>query len=239
MAAYSYELTAGRSLGSHYEVIDFIGSGWEGEVYKVQERHTGIIRAAKIFYEERSRHGKSLLRYARKLYTLRSCPIVIQYHHRGVTRIRGRNVEFLVSDFVEGEILSTFLKRQKKGSLPPFEALHLIYSLAAGVEAIHFLGEYHGDIHSDNIMVQRRGIGFDLHLVDFFDLGRSTRDKVLFDVYCLIQVFHETLGGSKGYRNAPDPIKQIIKGRKRTLLKKEFKNAGDIRLALDNLQWES
>jgi len=238
MAKESYSLAVGRSLGSHYEVIDFIGSGWEGEVYKVQEHHTGIVRAAKIFYEKRAQHGKSLLRYARKLYALRSCPIVIQYHHRGVTRIRGRDVEFLVSDFVEGEILSAFLKRQRKKCLPPFEALHLIYNLAAGVEAIHFLGEYHGDIHSDNIMVSRKGIGFDLHLVDFFDLGKASREKVLFDVYCLIQVFYETLGGAKGYRDAPAPIKQIIKGQKKTLLRREFKSAGDIRLALDNLRWE-
>jgi serine/threonine protein kinase len=235
-----FELLPGRSLGPHYEIIEFLGSGWEGEVYKVQERLTGIIRAAKLFYEHRGGRKEPLLKYARKLYKLRSCPIIIQYHHRGVARLRKKKqVEFLVSDFVDGEMLSSFLARQKKKRLSSFEALHLFYALTLGVEQIHFLGEYHGDIHSDNIMVRRRGLGFDVHLLDFFDLGRPTKEKIQIDVYDMITVLYEMIGETDGYRRSDSNIRQIIKGRKHSLISQCYKNAGQLRLTLDNLDWET
>lgn len=39
----SYDLFSGRTLGSNYEIVEFLGSGWEGEVYKVVENRTGIM----------------------------------------------------------------------------------------------------------------------------------------------------------------------------------------------------
>ncbi|UCD64722.1 MAG: serine/threonine protein kinase, partial [Candidatus Zixiibacteriota bacterium] len=157
-----FDLAAGRTLGRNYFVIEFMGSGWEGEVYKVEERRTGIVRAAKIFYNKKGMRRAPMLRYARKLHKLRSCPIIIQYHHRDVATIKGEQVDILVSDFVEGEMLSSYILRQKKKRLPDFEALHLLYALARGVEQIHYRGEYHGDIHTDNIMMRRRGLGFEV-----------------------------------------------------------------------------
>ncbi|MFH2054717.1 MAG: protein kinase [bacterium] len=237
MAVTAFDLQAGRTLGPHYHIIEFLGGGWEGEVYKVQERSTGILRAAKLFYN-RPRRRQPLLKYAQKLYKLRSCPIVIQYHHRGVAKVRGQQVEFLVSDLVDGEVLSKFLERQRGKRLPMFEAVHLLYNLAQGIEQIHFVGEYHGDVHSDNVIVKRRGLGFDVHLLDFFDLGRPSRLRMQDDVYELVDLLYEIIGGAAGYRIADANIKSIIKGRKRTLIKKQFRNAGDLRLALENLEWE-
>lgn len=238
MTKQAFDLQPGRSLGPHYEVIEFLGGGWEGEVYKVEERRTGIIRAAKLFYERKDVREAPLLRYARKLYKLRNCPIVIQYHHRGLAKVRGKQIDFLVSDFVDGEMLSTFLERQKRKRLPTFEALHLLYDLALGVEQIHFQGEYHGDIHSDNIMVKRQGLGFEVRLLDLFDLGRSTKEKILRDVIFMIDVLWEMIGGAQGYRQAGPEIKSIIKGRKHTLIARQFANAGHLRVALENLDWE-
>ncbi|MDH4157357.1 MAG: protein kinase [candidate division Zixibacteria bacterium] len=237
MAETFYDLVPGRTLGPHYYILEFLGSGWEGEVYKVEERLTGIVRAAKLFYSRKHGRVVPLLKYARKLHKLHSCPIVIQYHHRGYARIRGEQVDFLVSDFADGEMLSTFLARQKGKRLSSFEALHILYALTLGVEQIHFLGEYHGDIHSDNIMVKRRGLGFDVHLLDFFDLGRATREKIQYDVYDLIAMLYEMIGGPDGYRRVGKDIRQIVMGRKHSLIRKRFKMAGHLRLALDNLDW--
>jgi serine/threonine protein kinase len=233
-----YNLPPGRTLGSNYYVVEFLGGGWEGEVYKVEERRTGIIRAAKLFYPSDRGREAPLLRYARKLYKLRFCSIVTQYHHRDSARISGQNVDFLVSDIADGEMLSSYLERQRKKRLPPFEALHLLYALAIGVEQIHFLGEYHGDIHSDNIMVKRRGLGFDVRLIDFLDLGRSTKDKIQDDVYLLIQLLYEMIGGTDGYRRAGEEMRRIILGRKRSLISRRFKMAGHLRLALENIDWK-
>ena len=107
-----YELPPGRSLGSRYEVVEFLGCGWEGEVYKVVEVRTGIERAAKLFYPQRNPHGRALLQYAKKLTKLRHVPIIIQYHHQDTTKVRGQVVEFLVSEYVPGELLSAFQMRQ-------------------------------------------------------------------------------------------------------------------------------
>lgn len=238
MTETSYNLLPGQNLGNHYKIIEFLGSGWEGEVYKVEERQTGIVRAAKIFYSRRSMRKAPLLKYARKLYKLRSCSIITQYHHRGVARFNDHPIDFLVSDFVDGEMLSAFLARQKKKRLSTFEGLHLFYALTIGVEQIHFLGEYHGDIHSDNIIVSRRGLGFDIQLLDFFDLGRPNRDRIQNDVYDLINILYEIIGEADGYRKSSANVRQIIKGRKHSLISRRFKTAGHVRLALDNLDWE-
>ena len=231
------DLRPGLTLGRNYYVVEFLGAGWEGEVYKVEERRTGILRAAKIFYEQRSPNERQLKRYVRKMYKLRGCPIVTQYHHRDIARVGGRQTEILVSDYSEGEMLSDFLAKQPRKRLPSFEALHLLYALARGVEPIHFLGEYHGDIHSDNVMVWRSGLGFEVSLLDFFDLGRSTREKVQEDVYDLVGLLHEMIGGTDGYKKAGPDVRSVVLGRKHNLIRAQYRTAGQLRLALENLEW--
>lgn len=225
-------------LGSHYQVIEFLGCGYEGEVYKVEERDTGILRAAKLFHPTRRLTEKPLVRYAQKLFKLRGCPIVIQYHHKDTAMIKKQKVDFLVSEFVDGEMLSSFLSRQKK-KLSTFEALHLFYAIVLGIEQIHFLGEYHGDIHSDNIIMRRHGLGFEVHLLDFVHLGRATQEQIQYDVYDLITLLFEIIGGSEEYRKTDKIIKEIILGRKHHLIRKKFKEAGHLRLYLENLYWDS
>ncbi len=237
MPIQHYKLKPGMTLGRNYFIIDFLGAGWEGEVYKVEERRTGIMRPAKIFYEGHRLSDRQLKQYTHKMYRLRQCSIITQYHHRDIARVGKEQVELLVSDLADGEMLSTFLNRQPNRKLTPFAALHLLYALVQGIEPIHFKGEYHGDIHADNIFVKRVGLGFEVHLLDFFDLGRATRDKIQYDVYDLISLLYEVIGGKNGYRSAGHEIRQIVCGRRHTLIKKKFRNAGRLRLALENLEW--
>ena len=238
MADQYFNLRPGQTLGRHYFIVECLGGGWEGEVFKVEERRTGILRAAKLFFPKREAKGMRLLRYARKLHKLRACPLIIQYHHRDVARVGRDQVEFLVSDLVEGVKLSTYLDAYPGKRLPSFEALHLLHAITIGVEHIHYLGEYHGDIHSDNIMLKRRGLGYDVSLLDFYELGGSSRSRIQQDVYDLIGLLYEMLGGAAVYQQLSSEIKQLICGRKHSLLRKKFKNAGHLRLALENLHWD-
>ena len=179
---YRFDFPAGKSVAGKYLVERPLGSGYEGEVYAIVERNTGIHRAAKFYYPHRDPKGKAAITYARKLDALRHCPILMQYHSQEVAYVKRDNkrqkVTVVVSELIEGQKLSEFLTAQPDKRLSTFEALHVLYALAKGIAPIHARGEYHGDIHDDNIMIRRQGITFDIKLLDFFDLGRPTRSKV-------------------------------------------------------------
>ena len=164
----SFDLVPGRSFARKYEIVSRLGSGWEGEVYKIREKSTGIERAAKLFFPHRNERNKAVTSYARKLHNLRACPMVIQYHTEETIIVRKQPIRALVSEYVEGELLSDFLKRQRGGRLSPFQGLHLLHALVVGMECIHRSREFHGDLHTDNIIVERYGLSFDLKLLDFF-----------------------------------------------------------------------
>jgi serine/threonine protein kinase len=233
-----FDFPTGRTVAGKYVIERPLGSGYEGEVYVIVERATGIRRAAKFYYPHRDPMGKSAISYARKLDALRHCPILMQYHHQEVAYVKRRKVTVVISELVEGQKLSEFLKSQPDGRLSTFEALHVLYILAKGIAPIHARGEYHGDIHDDNIMIRRAGIGFEVKLLDFFDLGRPTKSKVHKDVLNLIQVFHTIVGGRTHYHDQPKAVKDIIRGQKDSLILERFQSAGDIQRHLENLQWD-
>jgi tRNA A-37 threonylcarbamoyl transferase component Bud32 len=204
----------GRVLAGKYEVISRLGVGWEGEVYLVTERATGIEKAAKFFYPQRNVANRTLRFYAKKLHKLRHCGIVIHYHAQEQIRWRGAPIDFLVSEFVEGERLTEFIRRQPRKRLGAFQAIHLLHALASGIDVIHRMGEYHGDLHSDNVIVQRVGLGFELKLVDLFHWKAPKRENIQYDVFDMIRLFYDALGGKAHYARQPAAVKAICCGLK-------------------------
>jgi RIO-like serine/threonine protein kinase len=232
-----FDFEPGRSVAGKYQIESPLGSGWEGEVYVIREKNTDIRRAAKFYYPHRDPTGKAAIAYARKLDALRHCPILMQYHHQEMVYVKRKRVMVVISELVEGVKLSAFLKQQPDGTLTTFEALHVLHTLAKGIAPIHARGEYHGDIHEDNIMIRRLGIDFDVKLLDFFDLGKPTKAKVYKDVLNLIQVFHLIVGGRENYAKQPRVVKGIIRGLKDTLILQRFHSAGEIQRHLESLEW--
>ena len=234
----SFKLSGGTLLAGKYEVVSRLGSGWEGEVYLVRECGTRIERTVKIFFPRRNLGNRALRFYARKLHKLRHCPIVIQYHTRDTFVFNGLPVSFLVSEFVEGELLSDFLKRQSGHRLNPFQGVHLLHALAVGIELIHNVGEYHGDLHTDNVIVLRHGLGFELKLLDMFSWGSPNAENIQHDVFDLIRIFYDALGGQRWYRRQPQEVKDICKGLKRSLIAREFRSAGQLCQYLEMMEWQ-
>jgi tRNA A-37 threonylcarbamoyl transferase component Bud32 len=232
-----FDFPPGRFISDKYQIEEMLGSGWEGEVYRIVERRTGIRRAAKFYYPHRDPTGKAAIAYARKLDALRHCPILLQYHHQETAYVHRRKVAVVISELVDGMKLSEFLHQQAHHHLSAFEALHVLYVLAKGIAPIHARGEYHGDIHDDNIMIRRHGIGFEVKLLDFFDLGKPTRAKIEKDVLNLIEVFLELVGGRSSYSRQPKVVRDIIRGQKDSLILQRFSSAGDIQRHLETLQW--
>ncbi len=233
----SFDLKPGRLLARKYFVGELLGRGWEGEVYHVTEDRTGVERAAKIFFPKRNPGNKTSNFYARKLDKLRDCSILIQYHTHESFRYRGQEIPFMVSEYVQGELLTDFLDRQRGKRLHPFEALVLLHALAKGVEQIHAMREYHGDLHSDNIIVNRRGIGFEIKLVDMYHWGRPTQQHFLDDLCALVRCFYDALGGAARYSKQAAELKSICCGLKRSLITRKFRSVTALRLHLETMTW--
>ncbi|MFQ5789034.1 MAG: protein kinase, partial [Acidobacteriota bacterium] len=190
----SFDLSPGRILARKYEVMSLLGGGWEGEVYKIRERDTGIERAAKLFFPQRNPNNKTARFYARKLHKLRDCPIVIQYYTEETITYRGMPITVLVSEYVEGELLSSFLARQPGQRISAFQGVHLLHALVVGMECVHRLREYHGDLHPSNVIVSRYGLGFELKLLDLFHWAAPKRENIQDDICDLVRIFYDALG---------------------------------------------
>jgi tRNA A-37 threonylcarbamoyl transferase component Bud32 len=235
----SFDLVPGRSLARKYEIVSRLGGGWEGEVYKIREKTTGIERAAKLFFPQRNVRNKTARIYARKLHKLRECPIVIQYHTEETVTVKRQPITVLVSEYVEGELLTAFLKRQRGGRLTPFQALHLLHALVQGIESIHRHREYHGDLHSDNVIVEHYGLEFELKILDFFHWEEAPKREGLQDDICdLVRIFYDALGGQRFYQKQPPEVKRIVCGLKRSILLKRFPTATHLKQHLETMRWE-
>jgi len=234
----SFDLEPGCTIAGKYLVERKLGEGWEGEVYKVRERRTRVHRAAKLFYPQRNERNRAVSTYARKLERLRDCSIVIKYHHSETFNHDDVPVTCLISEFVEGKLLTTFLKEQRGGRLSPYEALHLAHALAHGLEQIHAHREYHGDLHANNVMVERKGIFFDVKLVDFYHWGPSNAGHMFDDVADAIRLLYDSVGGRKRYASQPDCIKDICKGLRKDLIRAAFPTAAHLREHLETFPWD-
>jgi len=233
----SFDLSSGRKIAGKYEVLGKLGAGWEGEVYKVRELATGIDRAAKLFFPHRNIRNRASTTYARKLHDLRFCSMLIQYHTKETMVFKKWAVTVLVSEYVDGFPLSEFLTRFRGNRMDPYRALHLLYSLCLGLEEIHLLNQFHGDLHSDNILVNKYGLGFEIKVLDLYPWTGSKRENMREDIVRAVEIFRECLGGGKYYAKQPRFVKEICYGMKRTLILKNFPSISHLREHIETLNW--
>ncbi|MDX1388676.1 MAG: protein kinase [Acidobacteriota bacterium] len=233
----SFDFPPGRILARKYRVEERLGSGYESEVYRVEELSTGIHRAAKVFFPQHNVQDRAARFYARKLDRLRRCSILVQYHHTETFWHRGLRVTGLFSELVEGQLLEDFISQQRGKRLQTFEALCLLHGLASGLEQIHLRKEYHGDVHDRNVLVNRQGIGFELKLLDFYEWGRPDRQKIREDVIQLVRILYDAVGGRKRYATQPPEIKAICCGLRQDLITRRFPTASHLRTHLETFSW--
>jgi len=227
----------GRVLANRYTIVEKLGAGYEGEVYKVREAYTNKERAIKLFYPHRNPGFKVSTRYAKKLDKLCESSIVMDYLSHEVHWLMGQRVACLISEYIEGEVLGKFVDRQRGKRLGIFPAIHLLHSVARGVEMIHASGEYHGDLHVDNIIIKKFGLEFDLKIIDLHHWGDSKQENRDEDIIKVIRIFYDILGGQKRYQALPASVKYIICGLKRGLILSRFRKISDLRLHLETMDW--
>ena len=234
----AFSLPPGRIIAGKYRVEEQIGGGWEGEVYRVVEERTGVRRAVKIFFPERNLRDRAVKHYARTLEELGDCSSVIQYHHTETIRQHGVPVTCLISEYVEGELLSRLIARRPKKRMLPFEALHLLYAIVSGLVEIHAHGAYHGDLHAGNVLVRRTGIFYEINFVDFFYRGSASVRQQRGDVIEVIKLLYDAVGGRSHYASQPPLIKGICKGLRRDLIRRTFPTATHLLQHLETFDWD-
>ncbi len=233
----SFNLPKGKILANRFIVLELLGSGYEGEVYKVQELHTNIERAVKLFFPHRNSQFKISSRYAKKLDKLKESSIVMDFLSHDIIRLKGHKVACLTSELIVGESLANFAKKQKGKKLAVFPAIHLLYSIVLGVESIHLEGEYHGDLHTDNIIIRKFGLEFDLKIIDLHHWGDSKKDNREEDIIKIVRIFYDILGGAKNYHKLSPSLKYIICGLKRSIILQRFKTISSLRAHLEWMDW--
>jgi eukaryotic-like serine/threonine-protein kinase len=149
---------AGKVLGN-YEILDKLGEGGMGEVWRARDRRLQRLVALKILPQEVAGDPARRARFeqeARALGALNHPNIVAIYD---VGEDHGH--AYIVSELVEGEPLRAVLDR---GPLPVRKAVELATQMADGMAAAHALGIVHRDIKPENVMVTRTG---HVKLLDF------------------------------------------------------------------------
>ena len=147
LAQENVQLGAGRVIGS-YEILDRIGVGGMGEVYRARDRDLGREVAIKVLPEVFSRDRRCLRRFQREAQLLASL------NHPNIAAIYGLEesdgMQFLVLELVPGPTLA---EKLEKGRLLVEEALEFCRQIAEGLEAAHEKGIIHRDLKPANIKI--------------------------------------------------------------------------------------
>ena len=152
------EWLVGAQLG-HYRLLEKIGVGGRGEVYRARDLHLPRDVAIKVLPR-----GTLADELARKLFH-KEARILSQLNHPNIATIHDfdteRGVDFLVMEYIPGITLSDKLA---SGPLPEKEILTLGVQLAEGLSAAHERGVVHRDLKPGNIRLTNDGW---LKILDF------------------------------------------------------------------------
>jgi Tol biopolymer transport system component len=158
-------LSSGTRLGQ-YEIVDRLGAGGMGEVYRARDTRLGRDVALKALSGELSRDPQRLTRFeaeARSASALNH-PNIVTIHEIG----REGETPFIVMELVDGRTLRDVLY---SGPLPPRRAVALAAQLADALARAHEAGIVHRDIKPENVMITRDG------LAKILDFGLAKVDQ--------------------------------------------------------------
>ncbi|MGB6026379.1 MAG: tetratricopeptide repeat protein, partial [Candidatus Sulfotelmatobacter sp.] len=146
-------LQSGDILGGRYEILQMLGEGGMGAVYKARDRELDRFVALKLIRPELAANPSILARFKQELLLSR------EVTHRNVIRIYdlgdADGVKFITMEFVEGQDLRSLIREKKK--FPPEEAVALMQQVCRALEAAHTLGIIHRDLKPQNIMRDQTG----------------------------------------------------------------------------------
>ena len=155
-----FTVEPGAILANRYEILEYIGKGGMGVVYKAHDRTLDETVAIKILRQQPFDDPSLTQRFLAEIKLAR------RVTHKNVCRIHdygeAESVRFISMQFVEGIELGQMVRR--RGRLSADEGYDIALQLVDGLEAIHDQAIVHRDLKTSNVMIDRRGTAL---LMDF------------------------------------------------------------------------
>jgi len=149
----SQALQPGHVLGGRYEILELLGQGGMGAVYKARDREVDRLVALKVIRPELAGHPDVLRRFKQELILAR------QVTHKNVIRIfdlgEAEGAKFISMEYIDGRDLKSI--HAERGKLQPEEAAEIIEQVCLALDAAHAEGVIHRDLKPQNIMVDKHG----------------------------------------------------------------------------------
>lgn len=155
----------GLILGD-YVLLDQIGEGGMGQVFRAQHRRMKRIVALKVLPAELTKSAQAVARFQQEVEAAARLvhPNIVTAYDAGETK----KTFFLVMECVDGQDLEAVVSA--RGSLPLGEAIDYILQTARGLEYAHSQGVIHRDIKPSNLLLTKDGV------VKILDMGLARTD---------------------------------------------------------------
>ncbi len=148
------ELSPGMTIAGRYEIVQEIGSGGMGKVFKARDKDLEEIVAIKILRSDYAQDNNALNRFIREIKLSRkiSHPNVVKVFDIGLHK----GHRYISMEYIEGISLDKII--QQKGPLPLIDVLKIILQICLATSAAHNIGIIHRDLKPANIMITKNGL---------------------------------------------------------------------------------
>jgi serine/threonine protein kinase/Flp pilus assembly protein TadD len=167
--ALKEELTRGSTLANRYEIIEELGKGGMGRVYRVEDIKLKQEVALKLIKPEIAKDKKTIERFRNELKTARMIA------HKNVCRMfdlgEAEGAHFITMEYVSGQDLKGLIRQSKQ--LTVGTSISITKQVCDGLSEAHQLGVVHRDLKPSNIMIDKDG---NARIMDF-GIARSLESK--------------------------------------------------------------